>query len=125
MIHLDILAPEGFVFSQEVDMAVIPGEEGYLGILPNHSPLGLTLKPGIIDIYQGTKKEHRYYIEGGYAHIHDNKAVVLATNTEDMKTLDVKALEERTKNLHNEVSSSEEKAHFQDILDVIAFEMKS
>ena len=53
---LEIVTPEAKVFSEEVDMAVLPGVEGELGILPLHVPLMTRLLPGEVRILQGGKQ---------------------------------------------------------------------
>jgi F-type H+-transporting ATPase subunit epsilon len=44
--RLEIVTPEAKTYSDEVDMVVVPGVEGELGILPNHVPLMTQLLPG-------------------------------------------------------------------------------
>jgi len=45
-IKLDIVTAERVVFSDDVDVLVVPGIEGQLGILPHHAPLVTMLQPG-------------------------------------------------------------------------------
>ena len=40
----EIVTQEKLVYSDQVDMVVLDGEEGRMGILPNHSPLLTTLQ---------------------------------------------------------------------------------
>ncbi len=44
--RLEIVTPEARTFSDDVEMVVLPGEEGEMGILPMHAPLLSMLKPG-------------------------------------------------------------------------------
>ncbi len=46
VIQLVIVTPERNLVSQEVDEVTLPGVEGYLGILPGHTPLLTSLKIG-------------------------------------------------------------------------------
>jgi len=55
-LQLEIVTPEAKTFSEEVDMVVLPGVEGELGILPLHVPLMTRLLPGEIRITQGQKE---------------------------------------------------------------------
>jgi F-type H+-transporting ATPase subunit epsilon len=48
MIKLEIVVPDGLVFSGEVDEVTLPGAGGYLGILPQHAPLLSELRVGIL-----------------------------------------------------------------------------
>jgi F-type H+-transporting ATPase subunit epsilon len=55
-LQLEIVTPEAKVFSEEVDMVVLPGVEGELGVLPLHVPLMTRLLPGEVRITQGPKQ---------------------------------------------------------------------
>jgi F-type H+-transporting ATPase subunit epsilon len=55
-LQLDIVTPESKAYSEEVDMVVLPGVEGELGILPLHVPLMTRLLPGEVRITQGSKQ---------------------------------------------------------------------
>ncbi len=45
-LRLEIVTPDSKAYSEDVDMVVIPGAEGELGVYPNHVPLVTQLKPG-------------------------------------------------------------------------------
>jgi F-type H+-transporting ATPase subunit epsilon len=53
---LEIVTPEAKAFSGNVDMVVLPGVEGELGILPMHVPLMTQLLPGEVRILQDGKQ---------------------------------------------------------------------
>ena len=56
-LKLEIVTPESKVFSDDVDMVVLPGVEGQLGVLPMHVPLMTQLLPGELHIMQGGKQK--------------------------------------------------------------------
>src|SRR6516162_7286198 len=55
-LKLEIVTPEAKKFSGDVDMVVLPGVEGELGILPLHVPLMTRLLPGEVRITQDGKQ---------------------------------------------------------------------
>jgi len=59
-------------------MVVVPGTEGNFGVLPGHSPLISTIRPGTIDIYQGGAVSERIFIVGGLAEVTPERCTVLA-----------------------------------------------
>jgi F-type H+-transporting ATPase subunit epsilon len=77
-IALEILSPEKRLLARDVDMVVIPGTEGDLGILPGHAPLITGLRAGHIDLYQGQKITDRFEVTGGYAEVTPTHCAVLA-----------------------------------------------
>ena len=76
--HLSVLTPTESVIDEEVESAVFPGTEGYLGVLAHHAPLITGLKPGKLTV-RGTDGETRvYFVAGGFLEVSNNRANVLA-----------------------------------------------
>jgi len=63
-LKLEIVTPEARIFSDEVDSVVLPGAEGEMGVLPAHSNLVTTLKPGELVYSKGGKSTHFAVGEG-------------------------------------------------------------
>ena len=57
-IDLEIVSPEKLLLSRPVDMVVIPAAEGEMGVLPEHAPMIVLLRGGIVRLYQGEQR-HR------------------------------------------------------------------
>lgn len=76
-LHLEIITPEKQVFTDEVDMVVVPAIEGDVGILPGHIPLFTKIRPGEIMI---RKSNQQFFlaVTGGFLEVLDNKVNVLA-----------------------------------------------
>ena len=79
-IHLEIVTPEKMLVREDVDEVVIPGEEGYLGVLPGHTPLVATLKSGDLWYRKGQEKTH-VTIGGGFAEVLPDRVTILAEAT--------------------------------------------
>jgi F-type H+-transporting ATPase subunit epsilon len=77
-IALEILSPEKLLLARDVDMVVIPGTEGDLGILPGHSKLITGLRGGLVDIYEKNVITDRFFVSGGFAEITESRCAVLA-----------------------------------------------
>ncbi|WP_295147793.1 ATP synthase F1 subunit epsilon [uncultured Campylobacter sp.] len=77
-LHLEIVTPQGQVFSDDVNSVVLPGSEGEFGVLPNHASLISLLKAGVIDIEDKDKKHDVVAINWGYAKIDEGKVTILA-----------------------------------------------
>lgn len=87
-LNLEIITPEGKIFSNEVDMAVIPGTEGDLGILPGHISFISTVRPGLLLAYHGENISNNIFISEGFAEIYDDHCVVLVENAVDTDKLE-------------------------------------
>lgn len=77
-ISLEIISPEKLLLSRTVDMVVIPGTDGDLGILPGHSKLITGLRGGLVDIYEGGEITDRFFVTGGFAEVTEEHCSVLA-----------------------------------------------
>ena len=84
--HFDLVSPEKLAFSGEVDQVDIPGLEGDFGVLAGHAPVVAAMRPGILTIFAGGKKE-KIIVVGGLAEVSDRGLTVLtdvATSLEDL-----------------------------------------
>ena len=63
-LKLEIVTPTAKIFSGDVDMVVVPGAAGELGILPMHIPLMTELKPGELKISQNNEEIYLAVGEG-------------------------------------------------------------
>ncbi len=77
-IALEIISPEKLLLARDVDMVVIPGTDGDLGILPGHSKLITGLRGGLVDLYENNKITDRFFVSGGFAEITETRCAVLA-----------------------------------------------
>lgn len=85
---LRVVSPEGQVVKEEVEFAVLPGESGELGILPNHAPLIAGLQVGVMR-YTANSSVRKLAISGGFVEVGDNKATVLADTAEPGDMIDL------------------------------------
>ena len=77
-VELEIVSPERLLLSRAVDMVVIPAAEGELGVLPQHSPMIVLLRGGVIRLYEGAQVTERLFVSGGFAEITPTRVTVLA-----------------------------------------------
>lgn len=80
-LELEIVSPDRIVLSRPVEMVVLPGAEGDLGILVNHAPMIVALRPGSIRVFEGSKVTDEFPVDGGFAEITGERVTVLATET--------------------------------------------
>ncbi|MCA9936681.1 MAG: F0F1 ATP synthase subunit epsilon [Ardenticatenaceae bacterium] len=92
-IHCDIVTQEKTVFSADVDAVNLPGSEGRLGILPNHTPLLTTLGFGEV-VVRTAGQEEFFAIGGGLAEVQPDKVIVLADSAEHVEEIDIKRAEQ-------------------------------
>ena len=86
-IRCEIVTQERLVYEKDVDSINMPGIEGRMGILPNHSPLLTVLDFG--EVITRTNGEEEYFaIGGGIAEVQPDKVIILADSAEHADEID-------------------------------------
>lgn len=85
---LEIVTPERKVYASEVDMVVVTGVEGQLGILPHHIPLVTPLKIAPVKVKKGNTEE-LIAVNGGFIEVRKDKVVILAESAEMSSQIDI------------------------------------
>ena len=95
-IQLEIVTPDRALVRETVDEVVVPGADGYLGVLPGHTPLLATLKVGEIWYRQGTEK-HYLVVAFGFVEVLPERVTILAQVAERPEDIDVERAERAKK----------------------------
>jgi F-type H+-transporting ATPase subunit epsilon len=84
---VEVATPSRLVVSEPVDEVVVPGIEGYFGVLPGHAPLLSTLGIGELT-YRIGRDEYHLAVAGGFAEVRNDKVIVLADTAERPTEID-------------------------------------
>ena len=103
----ELVSPEKLLLAEEVDMVVVPGAEGDFGVLVGHAPLISSLRPGVIDTYNGGKVADRIFVAGGFAEVTGERCTVLAEEAIPVKDIDSANAEERLKVAKEAISGAD------------------
>ena len=103
-LQLEIVTPERSVFTDAVDMVVVPGVDGQLGILPHHTKLISALGTGELRIKQ-SGSEQVMLISGGFVEVRPDKVVVMADVAEHSDEIDVARATEARKQAEAELEN--------------------
>ena len=87
-LHLEIVTPEKLAYEDDVDMVLVPGIDGELGILPHHTPLVSLLGDGELKIRKGGGEES-FAIAGGFLQVRPDKVVVMAETADLASDIDL------------------------------------
>lgn len=94
-VQFELVSPQHLLRSEPVEMVVVPCAEGDIGVLPDHSPLIATVRPGVIDIHRGGKVVESIFVGGGFAEVSKNRCTVLAEEAVVIADADRGQVEER------------------------------
>jgi F-type H+-transporting ATPase subunit epsilon len=103
---LEIVTPQGLVFSEEVDEVTATGSEGEFGVLPGHVPFVTTLKIGLLSCKTGNSVKH-FFVNWGYAEVGAEKMLVLADSAELSDEIDVERAKAAMKRAEERLKQAE------------------
>ncbi len=107
-VEFELVAPEELLFSEPVELVVVPGAEGDFGVLPGHSPLISTLRTGVIAVYENDSVNRRIFVSGGFAEVTPERCTVLADEAVALDAADRAAIEDRVKADREAVDKADE-----------------
>lgn len=87
-IRCEIVSQDRTVFEGDVEIVVLPGADGEMGILPNHAPVLSTLNMGVIKVRQDGE-EFIFTVTGGVAEVQPEIVTVLADAAEHIDEIDI------------------------------------
>jgi F-type H+-transporting ATPase subunit epsilon len=87
-IRCEIVSQDRTVFEGDVDIVVLPGGAGEMGVLPHHAPVLTTLKYGVVKVRRGGKEEI-FAVSGGVAEVQPSIVTVLADAAENVNEIDI------------------------------------
>ena len=108
-----LVMPERELLATEADMVVVPGSEGDFGVLHGHAPLISTVRPGVLEVFQGSKAERRFLVVGGFAEVTPERCTVLADEAIPFESVTADQLAERERLAQQDLTdaaSDQEKA---------------
>ena len=102
-LRLQIVSADRSLVNEQVDEVQIPGADGYLGILPGHTPLLATLQVGTLWYRQGQEK-HYLAIAFGFAEVQPDRVTILAQIAEKADEIDLARAEAAKKRAEERLS---------------------
>jgi F-type H+-transporting ATPase subunit epsilon len=107
-VEFELVSPEALLLSQPVDMVVVPGGEGYYGVLLHHIPMITTVKAGTIQIFEENRIVDRIFVTGGFAEVTDDRVTVLVDSAIPVSGLDRSEIEKSIADLGEDLEDATE-----------------
>ena len=105
---VEVLTPEGEVFSEEVEMLSTHTALGSIGILANHEPVLALLEPTELRLYRSESEIVRFAQAEGYLQFAENRALLLVEEAIAPQELDRATLETRLRDARSSLEQAEE-----------------
>ena len=104
-ISFDLVSPENLIFNDEVGMIIVPGKDGDFGVLPGHSKVMSSLRPGRVMVYGEDKNLLKsFFVSGGFAEVNPEKCIVLAESVDEVNTFEKASIEKEVQELEAQES---------------------
>jgi F-type H+-transporting ATPase subunit beta len=87
-LRLELATPTRLVVSETADEVVVPGVDGYFGVLPGHAPLLALVGPGEV-VYRAGRSERYLAVSGGFAEVGPGHVTILAETAERPEEIDL------------------------------------
>lgn len=108
MVDVEVLTPEGEVWSGEARQVSTRTEVGEVGILANHAPLLAALRPTELRLHVSESETKRYAQSHGWLQVFGNHARLLLEEAIPPENLDAGTLKEQLADAEQRLSESEE-----------------
>ena len=106
-ISFDLVSPAQLLFNDEVGMIIVPGKDGDIGVLPGHSKLLSSLRPGRVMVYGEDKNLLKsFFVTGGFVEINPEKCIVLAEGVNEMRDLEKDVIQQQIQELESNTSET-------------------
>ena len=85
---VSLTTPDGAVFEDEVEMVIVPGAAGEIGVLARHAPLVATLKAGSVRVHLSASEVQEYATGPGFFKVELDRAIALVDDAVNLREID-------------------------------------
>ena len=102
-----LVTPEKLYLEGDAQMVVLPGAEGDLGVLPNHSNIITSLRPGIIKVTNSDQTQS-LFVEEGFIKFSNNELLVIAVGLDEEAALNNDFINDKIENYSSALETADE-----------------
>ena len=102
-----LVTPEKIYLEGDAQMVVLPGAEGDLGVLPNHSNIITSLRPGIIKVTNSDQTQS-LFVEEGFVKFSNNELLVIAVGLDEEAAMNNDFINDKIENYSSALETADE-----------------
>jgi len=108
--NLSLVTPEGPAFEGDVEMLIVPGADGEIGVLARHAPLVALLNAGSTRIYRDRASDDvvEFATGPGFFKVEQDRALALVDDAVDAKHIDPARAQEQLETARAELEQVEQ-----------------
>ena len=115
-LELVVVTPEGQAFNDTVESVVLPGTEGYFGVLDGHEPFLTGLQSGVMEIEQSDTTLHAA-LSTGYANVSAEAVTVMVGTCEFAHDIDVERASSARERAQRQLEEMRQTEHGEDVYE--------
>ena len=100
-----LVTPEKIYLEGQAELITVPGVEGDIGFLAQHTNFITSIRPGIINVIRDDKTNVQFYVDGGFVKFSDNELLLVAEEVADEKEIDTEFISKKIE-AYNELMSN-------------------
>jgi len=101
-----LVTPEKIYLEGDAQMVVLPGAEGDLGVLPNHSNIITSLRPGVIKVTNSDQTQS-LFVEEGFIKFSNNELLVIAVGLDEEAALNNDFINDKIENYSSALDATD------------------
>ena len=107
---VEIITPEGKLFSGECLQVDVPGSEGRMGILAAHMNFVSSLIPGLVEISLNDNATKKLVVADGIIEVNSGKCIILVEQASNLENLKADDLQSKISTIRHNLHKAETKA---------------
>lgn len=107
MLDVMLVSPASVVAKEIASSVVLPGEFGYLDLRENHTEFLTQMASGLVTM-KTVKGDRNFFVSGGYAHIKENKILLLADLAEACDHIDLERAKASAKRAEERLANTKD-----------------
>jgi len=106
-LQVDIVTPQGSVYSGAVAAVTVPGTVSPFQVLYNHAPIISSLEPGIVKLLLADLSPRYYVVGGGFVEVLHNHVTVLVDQVEPAEQIDLQEAQQQVRQAQQRLASAQ------------------
>ena len=106
--EVSLVTPDGPAFDGEVELLIVPGADGEIGVLARHAPLVALLKAGSTRVHVRRNEDVREFATGpGFFKVEQDRALALVDDAVDARHIDAARAQQQLEDARAELERLE------------------
>ena len=103
-----LVTPEKIYLEGQAEQITVPGVEGDIGFLAQHTNFITSIRPGIIKVIKDDNSNVQFYVDGGFVKFTDNELLLVAEEVADENEINTDFISSKIEEYNELMSNASE-----------------